>query len=215
MSFFPIDLSHKITSGGEKFKDVRLINQLTQKTIKDEIKWEITFQDNNCATFSFEKNITQNKQIVFTLRFERKDEFRGYSEDKNNNVLRVILRMKYLNPVSSHSSVIKSIFLLDYPVLKGLIKQLSEKLEKKPTLIVPDNFEDYKRIIMQDVSNMINKIPVDTQSSGKYVKLYRLRVEIERAENYQEVNDLYYKATLANEGGTKFDITKMPGTNFR
>jgi len=192
MSFFPVDENGLARS--EKLKNVKLINQLLTDTMNGKLVWQMNYRDEDTVTFNSKKVITEHKELTFSLRCEL--------GKREGNILRVHIRISDLKPpMQSTTSQIKSLTLVDYPSLYGLIIKLKNKFleDNKKSIDIPieegKNIEEYRtRVITWLNDLMLEMRKKDPNYITKFVELFDIKYDIKHARIENEINQLMYRA---------------------
>lgn len=195
-------------------KDIRFINILNKNTSDKNLIWKKSVnEDKDFYLFTSSHAITERKKLSFGVKFS------FVSDKKEDNVLRVLLRMETIEKngtFKSSSSVIKKIYLEDYPTLTILIRNISSlylgknyispliktSSDLKHKTIVANDIEEYRKIILKEVKDIMRKLPNfsnDYEWEKKYINVFTAYDGIKKSETIEEINDLFYQASKAIE----------------
>lgn len=194
----------------DKLKSLRLINQITKDTVSGKLSWENTFKDKSTSTFITNVALTKLKKLVISLKVSEQ------SEIKEDNILRVLLKKENpRGPVTSDTTVIKSVTLKDFPALIILIKKLyktflqkefeSPFIIEKPNIlntkgyksivVVAEDLEEYRKHILDSIKDIIRELPNSTSWEEKFTLVYDCYEGVKKAKTMKEINQLLLRAT--------------------
>lgn len=197
-----------------KIKDYKLIGQLNKDTIEGKLAWKCTYEDRYVSIFVVHHEITKQKKIMFVLRCS------NTSLKKEDNVLRVTFK-KESDRANNSLSVIKTIHLIDYPLLNVLIKRLNKtylnkefispikkeddvdvtpKIQNLSKAVEVNTVEEYKKHILTAIKDIMKKLPGEAREwESKFMDVFVAYDEAKKAITYEELNDLLHKATVCAE----------------
>lgn len=182
----------------KKPKTIRLINILYKNTKNDELKWTITSETDNMKIFQAKVNLTENKEIIFN--------FKTSQVNMDDNILKVLFKIKDKKRSIYSTSVIDSINVNNFNSLKTLIKILYNKylgidfdinFDKKTTKTIEvKDFNEYKAEILKIIKSMRDEYPKDSTIFNQSSLIYNAA---EQTKDYNVLNDLLYKIKLLDD----------------
>lgn len=196
-------MSFELSKGGEKLKNLKLINQIIKDTESGKLTWENTFKDKIGAIFIAKVAITKLKHLILSLKVTEN------SEIQQDNALRVLLKICVDEPIiSTKTQKIRNISLNEYPTLRVLIGKLYKtylgkdfkypfdkpKVDKSIAVIAED-LEEYKKQILDSVKDIIRDIPTSSTWENRFADLCDCYDQIKKAQTMKEINQLFFKVS--------------------
>ena len=185
-----------------KIKDYKLVKQLNNDTESGKLTWKNTYDDKYIKIFVVHHGITKEKKMMFTLKCSET------SKLKDDNVLKVILKVDR-DKATSQMSVIKTLHLIDYPLLNVLIKRLYKMylgrefvspIQTPSKAVEVNTVEDYRKHILIAIKDIMKKLPGQADEwESKFMDVFVAYDNAKKSTSYEELNDLLQKATKCAE----------------
>jgi len=185
----------------EKLKNIKLLSTILQHTEEGKLNWECTLSDDNLSTFLSFYKLTDLKQLTFSVRST------NGSKKRDDNVFRVLFKKKLKTGNVSHdTSVIKTLYLNEYPSLIALIKKLNRKYLDRDfnadpistvgtKVVMLDDIDQYKEEVLTILKQQIRAVPIERDWQNEYGVIFDAYDAVKKAKTYEEINDWMFKAS--------------------
>ncbi len=192
----------------ERLKTYKLVQMIQRDTESEKLIWKNSYKDKDSAIFIAMVDLTPKKQLMFTLRCTEE------SEIKEDNILRVTFRVKSKRNESQSVQAIKSVSLIEYPLMIVLIRKLCKNFlnkefispfaeketaaskEKSHETIIATNIEMYRKHILTSIKDIMKSLPGNASDwETNFIDVFVAYDNAKKADTYEELNDLLFKAS--------------------